>query len=113
MPTHLPQLIISFVSNTLLSLTSARRRRRSRMDHAKVSILSTQRVRPSLQKAEEDEGAGYKRIHLTPWDHMMLPLHYIQKGVLFLKPHHQSTDLIISNLFTSFSQTLDHFFPLP
>ncbi|KAH7658060.1 Transferase protein [Dioscorea alata] len=54
-----------------------------------------------------------KKCHLTPWDLAMLSPQYIQKGHLFTNlPPTFSIDDIISNLKTSLSSTLHHFYPL-
>ncbi|XP_028806891.1 uncharacterized acetyltransferase At3g50280-like [Neltuma alba] len=54
--------------------------------------------------------------HLSPWDILMLSAHYIQKGLLFLKPSPLnspfSIDSLLHRLKHSLSLTLLHFYPL-
>lgn len=54
---------------------------------------------------------GSSTVHLTPWDLTHLSIEYIQFGLLFSKPS-TPLNLLISSLEASFSQTLDHFYPL-
>ncbi|KAI3926577.1 hypothetical protein MKW92_046268 [Papaver armeniacum] len=73
-----------------------------------VHHISTSIVRP-------ETAITHSRIDLTTWDLHLLILGYIQRGLLFTKPKSQDSETIcnlISNLKTSLSQTLDHFFPL-
>ncbi|XP_052200967.1 uncharacterized acetyltransferase At3g50280-like [Diospyros lotus] len=55
-------------------------------------------------------------IFLSPWDLAMLSVHYIQKGLLFLKPpsphQHFSLPSFLQTLKESLSLTLVHFYPL-
>ncbi|KAI9070571.1 hypothetical protein K1719_047465 [Acacia pycnantha] len=54
--------------------------------------------------------------YLSPWDLLMLSAHYIQKGLLFLKPSPHNYPLFIDSLLNrlkrSLSLTLLHFYPL-
>ncbi|KAJ0235306.1 N-hydroxycinnamoyl/benzoyltransferase-like protein [Hirschfeldia incana] len=61
--------------------------------------------------------------HLSALDHLMLSVHYIQKGLLFLKPSQQSgndatepindfMDTFLQRLKDSLATTLVHFYPL-
>ncbi|KAI9106556.1 hypothetical protein K1719_022084 [Acacia pycnantha] len=54
--------------------------------------------------------------YLSPWDILMLSSHYIQKGLLFLKPsphnHPLFIDSLLNRLKRSLSLTLLHFYPL-
>ncbi|CAA7056870.1 unnamed protein product [Microthlaspi erraticum] len=52
-----------------------------------------------------------KKINLTPWDLLRLRFDYPQRGLFFHKPD-SNIDVIISNLKTSLSIALDHFYPL-
>ncbi|KAI3992160.1 hypothetical protein MKX01_015051 [Papaver californicum] len=54
----------------------------------------------------------HPKIDLTTWDLQLLIPAYIQRGLLFTKPELQDSETIVSNLKTSLSQSLDHFFPL-
>ncbi|KAI3912650.1 hypothetical protein MKX01_021396 [Papaver californicum] len=56
----------------------------------------------------------YKRIDLNPWDIVSLRLPYMQRGLLFAKSQSQEDEEedMISQLKTSLSYALDHFFPL-
>ncbi|KAI8548667.1 hypothetical protein RHMOL_Rhmol07G0292200 [Rhododendron molle] len=57
-------------------------------------------------------------IHLASWDIAMLSVHYIQKGLLFIKPqtttNHQENPVesLLNRLKDSLSRTLVHFYPL-
>ncbi|KAK7352426.1 hypothetical protein VNO80_17848 [Phaseolus coccineus] len=55
--------------------------------------------------------------NLTPWDIAMLPMHYIQKGLLFSKPatlvdQQYFMENLLEKLKHSLSLTLSHFYPL-
>ncbi|KAF8410093.1 hypothetical protein HHK36_002615 [Tetracentron sinense] len=76
---------------------------------AEVRYISTCTVAPP---ASHDELT--QRIELTPWDLHMLPVDYIEKGLLFVKPTPQQGKEkkdVINLLKTSLSHTLHHFFP--
>ncbi|XP_039121025.1 uncharacterized acetyltransferase At3g50280-like [Dioscorea cayenensis subsp. rotundata] len=78
-----------------------------------IHILSKNTVHPSPTSSQEDKhGLNSNIIHLTPWDLRMLSVHYIQKGLLFTKPQPYNPHQTISHLLSSFSLTLNHFFPL-
>lgn len=102
---------------------------------SEVEILSRRMVRPSSSPRRgggEAAGSLLSRgvlIHLTPWDLNLLSIHYIQKGILFLKPpsdeqqkedggvweeeeDKEDSSVVISGLLSSFARALDHFFPL-
>ncbi|GAB2269603.1 hypothetical protein Dimus_004528 [Dionaea muscipula] len=51
-------------------------------------------------------------IYLGPFDLIMLSGHYIQKGLLFPKPHNINIQAFIDSLKDSLSLTLTHFYPL-
>ncbi|KAH7859298.1 hypothetical protein Vadar_034264 [Vaccinium darrowii] len=58
-------------------------------------------------------------VYLAPWDLAFLSMHYIQKGLLFIKPTTTNDDLqpnpvksILEKLKESLSLTLVHFYPL-
>ncbi|KAG5542123.1 hypothetical protein RHGRI_021850 [Rhododendron griersonianum] len=57
-------------------------------------------------------------IHLASWDIAMLSVHYIQKGLLFIKPQTTTNDQenpvesLLNRLKDSLSLTLVHFYPL-
>ncbi|KAK6930442.1 hypothetical protein RJ641_004536 [Dillenia turbinata] len=75
-----------------------------------IYIISTSTVYPATYK----DSTQAQRIDLTPWDLQLLPVDYIQKGLLFLKP---APDTLkdyspIHHLETSLSRALDAFFPL-
>ncbi|RZC62766.1 hypothetical protein C5167_024516 [Papaver somniferum] len=76
-----------------------------------VHHISTSIVAPASYNCT----ATTTRLDLTTWDLQLLVAAYIQRGLLFTKPKLQDSETIcniISNLKTSLSQTLDHFYPL-
>ncbi|KAF9601079.1 hypothetical protein IFM89_016052 [Coptis chinensis] len=80
------------------------------MSPADVQYISTYRVRPLNSNKESG------KIPLTPWDLTLLPVQYIQKGILFLKPQSRQTKeeqaFLVDQLKKSLAPTLDFFFPL-
>ncbi|KAF9621164.1 hypothetical protein IFM89_016658 [Coptis chinensis] len=68
-----------------------------------VRFISTSSIRPATHTESN------QRLDLTPWELSHLALNTIQKGLLFHKP---KDDTWITQLKTSLSCTLDHFFPL-
>ncbi|KAI3857402.1 hypothetical protein MKW92_037220 [Papaver armeniacum] len=80
-----------------------------------VHHISTSIVAPSSYNGSARTTTTHRRIDLTTWDLQLLVPAYIQRGLLFTKPKLEDSETIcniISNLKTSVSQTLDHFFPL-
>ncbi|MQL81745.1 hypothetical protein Taro_014195 [Colocasia esculenta] len=105
------------------------------MAAAAVRHISTCTVRHSRCVREEE-----RQCHLSPWDLCYLSIHYIQKGLLFLKPPASpcgavsggeeeeeeeegevvhgsreegfSLQVVVAHLQRSLSATLDHFYPL-
>lgn len=75
-----------------------------------IRFISKSTIRP----ASPDDST--RRIEFTPFDLSLLGVDYIQKGILFLKPTpSQEKELqgsVIDHLKTSFSRTLDIFYPL-
>ncbi|KAF9609393.1 hypothetical protein IFM89_015734 [Coptis chinensis] len=71
--------------------------------NTKVRFISTSSIRPATHTE------SIQRLDLTPWELSHLALNTIQKGLLFHKPN---DDTWITQLKTSLSCTLDHFFPL-
>ncbi|KAL5714107.1 hypothetical protein ACHQM5_016112 [Ranunculus cassubicifolius] len=74
-----------------------------------VKFISTYNVQP------HNPNHKTQIIHLTPWDLNLLPVQYIQKGLLFLKPQNHQAESddkdVINHLKISFARTLDFFFP--
>ncbi|XP_010274412.1 PREDICTED: uncharacterized acetyltransferase At3g50280-like [Nelumbo nucifera] len=68
----------------------------------------------TVQPANPHE--SIQRIELNQWDLRFLPVHYIQKGLLYLKPTFrpgkEEENEVINLLKTSLSRTLDFFVPL-
>nr|GMC47877.1 uncharacterized acetyltransferase At3g50280-like [Ipomoea batatas] len=56
--------------------------------------------------------APKKLVHLSVWDLAMLSVHYIQKGLLFVKPPSFDLTNFLHSLKHSLSLTLVHFYPL-
>ncbi|KAK4795175.1 hypothetical protein SAY86_013169 [Trapa natans] len=82
------------------------------MDSPSVQLVSDQYVQPR-QLPEESK----KPIYLPPWDLAMLSVQYIQKGLLFVKPHEAYTregfmESFLDKLKVSLSIALVHFYPL-
>ncbi|XP_039117853.1 protein ENHANCED PSEUDOMONAS SUSCEPTIBILITY 1-like isoform X1 [Dioscorea cayenensis subsp. rotundata] len=74
-----------------------------------VHILSRCLVQPPHKDRKKEQ----QIIHLTPWDLKSISIGYIQKGILFSKPcSSKSINSIVDSLKSSFSLTLNHFFPL-
>ncbi|XVE87100.1 hypothetical protein DITRI_Ditri18aG0089000 [Diplodiscus trichospermus] len=76
-----------------------------------VRCISSTIVQAATHKVENE------RVELTPWDLQLLPVGYIQKGLLFPEPkpsQEKETDpnTLIDLLRTFFSHTLDYFPPL-
>ncbi|XP_026440574.1 protein ENHANCED PSEUDOMONAS SUSCEPTIBILTY 1-like [Papaver somniferum] len=79
------------------------------MSSAEVRHVSTTKVRPA---SYIDEPTGnHRRIDLSPGDLVFLRIAYMQKGLLY-STDKKCINEKISNLKTSLSHTLDHFFPL-
>ncbi|KAI3972745.1 hypothetical protein MKX01_019403 [Papaver californicum] len=80
-----------------------------------VHHISTSIVAPASYNGSATTTTTHPRIYLTTWDlHLLIPA-YIQRGLLFTKAKLQDSETIcniVSNLKTSLSQSLDHFFPL-
>ncbi|KAE9458739.1 hypothetical protein C3L33_09357, partial [Rhododendron williamsianum] len=81
------------------------------MNHPTVQIISECFIKPEEQ--------NHPPIYLAPWDLAMLSVHYIQKGLLFIKPQAPTTDhqenhveSLLNRLKDSLSRTLVHFYPL-
>ena len=76
-----------------------------------IRFISSSTIRAAVNPNELTQ-----RIELTPWDLHLLLINYIQKGLLFLKPTPSqlkgSSSSVIEHLKTSFSNTLDIFYPL-
>ncbi|KAK8954428.1 hypothetical protein KSP39_PZI001738 [Platanthera zijinensis] len=73
-----------------------------------IRILSRAWIRPSPPPSAVE--SRRRQIHLNPWDLNMLSVGYIQKGILLPAPN-PPDDLIVPRLISSFSQTLDLFYP--
>ncbi|KAK4277457.1 hypothetical protein QN277_015455 [Acacia crassicarpa] len=69
-------------------------------------------IKPPIPSNDSNPAICY----LSPWDILMLSCHYIQKGLLFLKPsphnHPLFIDSLLNRLKRSLSLTLLHFYPL-
>ncbi|ONK74806.1 uncharacterized protein A4U43_C03F10330 [Asparagus officinalis] len=78
-----PGEIIDLCSARCNKRRGSRRKKEEKMGDAGVSIISKQIVRTS----PKTNGGGVERIHLSPWDLKMLPVGYVQKGILFAKQH--------------------------
>ncbi|KAI0518928.1 hypothetical protein KFK09_006365 [Dendrobium nobile] len=74
-----------------------------------LRILSRHLIRPSPPPAAVE--SRRRRIHLNQWDLNLLSLDYIQKGLLFPALSIPDQTLLIPRLLSSFSQTLDLFYP--
>ncbi|KAI3977827.1 hypothetical protein MKX01_036667 [Papaver californicum] len=77
------------------------------MSFSEVHCVSTTKVRPASYIVKSNDNS--KRIDLNPWDLLFLP--YMQRE----QEETNNTNVInnmISNLKTSLSNTLNHFFPL-
>ncbi|KAJ8435950.1 hypothetical protein Cgig2_023326 [Carnegiea gigantea] len=80
------------------------------MDFPSIERISECFIKPKYEIEESNES-----YHLAPWDLAMLSSHYIQKGLLFVKPKNNpnySTDKLLESLKESLSLTLVHFHPL-
>ncbi|KAF4355717.1 hypothetical protein F8388_001153 [Cannabis sativa] len=80
------------------------------MKTPKVNQISECFVKPKCAPEESNHP-----LYMTPWDLVMLSVHYIQKGLLFSKPSHQDENFmedLLGNLKNSLSLTLNHFYPL-
>ncbi|KAK4748492.1 hypothetical protein SAY87_015078 [Trapa incisa] len=82
------------------------------MNSPSVQLVSDQFVRPR----QLPEGSK-KPIYLPPWDLAMLSVQYIQKGLLFAKPHEAYTgegfmESFLDKIKVSLSIALVHFYPL-
>ncbi|RZC54690.1 hypothetical protein C5167_013551 [Papaver somniferum] len=80
-----------------------------------VHHISTSIVAPASYNGSATTTTTHRRIDLTTWDLQLLVPAYIQRGLLFTKPKLGDSETIcniISNLKTSLSQKLDHFYPL-
>lgn len=73
-----------------------------------VRILSRHLIRPSPPPTAVESRS--RQIHLNQWDLRLLSVGYIQKGLLFPSPI-PDQNLLIPRLLSSFSQTLDLFYP--
>ncbi|RZC76153.1 hypothetical protein C5167_000265 [Papaver somniferum] len=89
------------------------------MSVSEVRRVSTTKVRPAsyIHKSTDN----FKRIDLNPWDILFLRQVYSQRGLLFAKSQSfpgrkdedgKTNNIVISNMISSMSHTLDHFFPL-
>ncbi|KAH7845549.1 hypothetical protein Vadar_003445 [Vaccinium darrowii] len=80
------------------------------MDPPVVQIISECFIKP--------EEHNHPPIYLAPWDLVMLSVHYIQKGLLFIKPQTTTNDQenpvksLLEKLKESLTLTLVHFYPL-
>ncbi|KAL7260694.1 hypothetical protein ACSBR1_006374 [Camellia fascicularis] len=68
-------------------------------------------------KSSAEEKETKQPIHLTPWDLTKLSVHYIQKGLLFVKPcsmndQENTVQVLLERSKESLSLTLDYFYPL-
>ncbi|MCL7030879.1 hypothetical protein MKW94_014401 [Papaver nudicaule] len=80
------------------------------MENREIQYISTSTIHPSNECHNERN----QRIELAVWDLMLLPHQYMQRGLIYYYPKDQETtcmDMIISQLKTSLSRTLDHFYP--
>ncbi|KAK6914458.1 LOW QUALITY PROTEIN: hypothetical protein RJ641_021779, partial [Dillenia turbinata] len=80
------------------------------MELEHIHYISTSTVYPATYK----HSTQAPRMDLSPWDLQLLPVDYIQKGLLFLKPAPDTPkdQSLIHHLETSLSRALDAFFPL-
>ncbi|KAL7240608.1 hypothetical protein ACSBR2_006298 [Camellia fascicularis] len=84
------------------------------MNPPNVQYISECFIKP---KSSPEEKETKQPIYLTPWDLTMLSVHYIQKGLLFVKPssmndQENTVQVLLERLKESLSLTLDHFYPL-
>lgn len=75
-----------------------------------LRILSRHQIRPSPPPSAV-ESRRLRQIHLNQWDLNLLSLDYIQKGLLFPSSSIPDQALLIPRLLSSFSQSLDLFYP--
>ncbi|CAL9229566.1 unnamed protein product [Arabidopsis halleri] len=84
---------------------------------SEVKIISKCFVKPKTLPEKWKEP-----YHFSPMDHVMLSMHYIQKGLLFLKPSFSESgnavtpkefmDTLLQKLKDSLATTIIHFYPL-
>ncbi|KAH7688626.1 Transferase protein [Dioscorea alata] len=80
---------------------------------AAVHTLSRCVIKPS--QPEDRQKKQHEVLHLTPWDLRLIPIEYIQYGILFSKPPDATNDGImpfINQLKTSLTVALGYFYPL-
>ncbi|XP_071721855.1 uncharacterized acetyltransferase At3g50280-like [Rutidosis leptorrhynchoides] len=77
---------------------------------ANIQIISTSVIQAPSNDGSEEKRKPKERINLTPWDLQLLPVHTIQKGLLFNKPNQKFT--FVEHLKSSLSRTLAFFPPL-
>ncbi|KAI8024265.1 putative acetyltransferase [Camellia lanceoleosa] len=85
------------------------------MNPPNVQYISQCFIKPKSSLQEEE--AKQPIIHLAPWDITKLSTHYIQKGLLFVRPssmidQENSIQTLLERLKESLSLTLVHFYPL-
>ncbi|KAI3849270.1 hypothetical protein MKX03_001669 [Papaver bracteatum] len=89
------------------------------MSVAEVRRVSTTKVQSASYIRRSTD--SYKRIDLNPWDTVYMRKVYMQRGLIFSKLPEREDDvkeknvkgnIMITNLKTSLSYTLDYFFPL-
>ncbi|XAR64053.1 Quinate O-hydroxycinnamoyltransferase [Bertholletia excelsa] len=78
---------------------------------------TVRRISECFVQPKDAETVQKKPIYLSPWDLAMLSVHYIQKGLLFIKPltadgEEDSVNSLLERLKESLSVALVHFYPL-
>ncbi|RZC94022.1 hypothetical protein C5167_016714 [Papaver somniferum] len=83
------------------------------ISEAQIRYITTT-IRPATQQDHKDGQQSHQKIHLSPWDLKSLVRPYMQRGLLFANPKQRKQDAekIITQLKTSLSCALDHFYPL-
>ncbi|KAI3934672.1 hypothetical protein MKX01_012212 [Papaver californicum] len=87
----------------------------ARDDEVHIRYISSTPILPATHHIHQDgRQTEYEKIHLSPWDLKSLIRPYMQRGLLFTNPKQskQEAEKIITQLKTSLSSTLDHFYPL-
>ncbi|XP_028107299.1 uncharacterized acetyltransferase At3g50280-like [Camellia sinensis] len=85
------------------------------MNPPNVQYISECFIKP--KSSADKEETKQPIIHLAPWDLTMLSIHYIQKGLLFVKPssmndQENTVQALLERLKESLSRTLVPFYPL-
>ncbi|KAK9271269.1 hypothetical protein L1049_026859 [Liquidambar formosana] len=94
---------------------------RARRQSVKIFLMadppSVQYISECFGKPQQALPESNQPCYLTPWDLVMLSVHYIQKGLLFIKPpsvddQEDPIKALLNKLKGSLSLTLTHFYPL-